>query len=242
MSTTINNLSQLKSKKKAREAAEELRNRPKATWFSLKPNETRTVQFLQELSDEAENYNPAFGTFVGALEHTAHGPKGFMSRALDTMESEGRDFAQEMYLKTREAGWKAKENFYINVATVGAEGKVEAQILSRNMYSEFVEDLVEAYEDSEGEGITGKTFTITRKGTGAQTKWKLKEAKEELDVSGVEPWNLNEHAIRNIPYDQQREYYMKNYVPDEPEDEDLGKTSSSAGVGNSASAEEDLDW
>ncbi len=238
MAATISNLSQLKAKKAAREAAEEIRNRPKATWFSLKPNETRTVQFLQELSDDASNYNSAFGTFVAVLEHTAHGPKGFLSRAVDTMESEGRDFAQEMYNKTHEAGWKAKENFYINVATVGADGKVEAQILSRNMYSEFVEDLVEAYEDSDGEGITGRTFTITRKGTGAQTKWKLKEVKEDLDVSGVEPWNLNEHAVRNIPYDQQREYYMRNYVPDVPEAEDEDSSNASSG-GNS---EPDLDW
>ena len=235
--TTINNLSQLKAKKKAREAAEELRNRPKAPWFSLKPNETKIVSFLQELSEEAENYNAAYGTFVGALEHQAHGPNGFKSRALDTMESEGRDFAQEMYQKTREPGWKARENFYINVATKGADGKVEAQILSRNMYSEFVEDLVEFYEDSDGEGITGKTFSITRKGSGAQTKWKLKQVNEDLDLDGVEPWNLDEHALRKIPYENQREYYMRNYQPDVPSEEDDEDNSSP-----STNVEADLDW
>lgn len=56
------------------------------------------------------NYNAAFGKFLGAIEHTAHGKDGFKSRALDTTETdpEGRDFAEEMYKKTRESGWRKK--------------------------------------------------------------------------------------------------------------------------------------
>lgn len=210
----ITGLAALKSKKKAFDERQEERNRPKANWFKINTNETLTVKFLQELSDEAENYKAEFGTYLGAVEHQAPGPKGYLSRALDTMESEGRDFAVEMYKKTKEKDWRNRENFYINVAVDRGDQKPVVEILSRGLYSTFVDDLVEAYDDSDGAGISGKTFTISRKGSGPATVWKLKEStKVDLDVSGLQPWDLETYAIRKIPYSEQEEYYMRNYQP-----------------------------
>lgn len=242
MAELITDLKTLKAKREAKEAQAELRNRPKAKWFTLAPKQTKTVQFLNELSKEADNYNEAHGTFLGALVHQAHGKDGFRSKALDTMEEEGRDYAQEMYEKYRdrgEDGWRPQEKFYINVAVKLPDGSVEAQILERNLYSMFVEDLTEIYDDSEGVGITGRTFTITRRGEGNQTVWKIKESSEELDISGVEPWVLTEYAVRKVPYAQQKEFYGRNYTPELEVLEDEGTENTS---GEAGETDEDLDW
>lgn len=210
------NLSQLNAK---REEREDRINRPKANWFKLAPNEKKKIQFMQELSEEADRYNPKYGTFLGAVEHQAPGKDGFKSRALDTMKSEGRDWAQEQHKKDPKAGWGQKENFYINVATYNDSGELEVQILSRSIHSPFIQDLIELYQDSNGVGITGQTYEIQRRGSGPQTTWRIKPVNEDMDVSGLEIWDLEKTAVRHIPYEQQEEYYMRNASVPEPEPE-----------------------
>lgn len=95
-----------------------------------------------------------------------------------------------------------EENFYINVVTI-RDGKPSVEILSRNMHSDFIDDLVEFYEDN-GNTITDRTYTITRKGVGPKTTWKLKEAKDDdIDVEGLEPWALDEYAVKHVAYEDQ---------------------------------------
>lgn len=228
-------LAALRNRKAAKEKAAADRDRPKANWFKIESGETLTVRFLQELDESSPNFNPAFGVYKGLVERQAHGRNGYLSRALDTTETdpEGRDFAAEMYKKTKEPGWKRRENFYINVAVDRGDGKPAVEILSRNLHSSFVDDLSDEYDDNDN-SITDKTFTITRRGSGTDTKWKLKESKDELDVTGLEPWDLDTYAVRDIPYENQREYYMKNYTPDEPKEAE----SSSANT----AGEEEPSW
>lgn len=227
MSSLITDLAGLKSRKEDYDQRQAERDRPKANWFKINSNETLTIRFLQELSPEANNYNPSFGTFLGAVEHQAPGKTGYLSRALDTMESEGRDWAQEQHLKNPTEGWRARENFYINVA-VKRGNQTQVEILSRNMHSQFIGDLVEEYELSNGEGITGKTYTITRKGSGPQTTWRLREASEQLSIDGLQPWDLKEYAVRSVSYDKQREFYMRNYTPENTQDDSNPFASDSA--------------
>lgn len=243
MANLTSDLASLTSKKQAFKERQADFDRPKATWFKVKPNETLRVQFLQELSKEAENYREDFGTFLAAVEHTAHGDTGYLSRALDTMETEGRDFAEEMYRKNpEEKGWRKQENFYITVAVDRGQAKPSVEILSRGIHSEFVDDLVEAYNDSDGVGITGKVFKIS-KGSSKSASWRIKETKDDpLDVAGLVPYDLERDAVRHVPYEQQKEFYFRNYTPESASpvvsDEDEGNAS----VGNSAAASEELDW
>lgn len=226
MKSTITTFAELTGAQAERDRQIANRDRPRATWFKIKEGESLTVKFLQELDPSAENYNPEFGTFLGAVEHTVPreiDPNGFMKRALDTMESEGRDLAQELHQKDRKAGWGAQQNFYINVAVDTADGPV-VHIMSRKLNSNFVKDLVEIYED-EG-GITSQPFVITRRGSGPQTELRIKLGKPEhdFDVSSLEPWNLEEHAVRHIPYDEQEEFYFRGVDP-EVRDRVLGRTT-----------------
>lgn len=236
----ITDLKELRKAKEAKAAKDELRNRPKANWFSLKNGEQKKVQFLNELTKEAENYKPEYGTFYAPVVHNAHGPEGFKAKALDTMESEGKDYAQEMYEANRkETGWKPKTDFYINVATAGDDGKIEAQILQRNLYSSFVDDLADIYDDSDGVGITGKTFIIKRTGEGPQTVYGIRASKDEIDIGDVVPWDLEEYAVRKVPYAEQKEFYGRYYQPERgfEDEEDEGNSSP-----DSTSAKEELDW
>lgn len=217
------------------------RNKPKAGWFTPPASgEAVKIRFLQELDPEAANYNENFGTFLTALEHQAPGPKGFMSRALDTIEKDGRDWAQEQHIKDPKAGWKPKKYFYINVA-VEEDGKVVPKIIQRNLSNQFVADLIEFHDDSDGEGITGKTFMIKRVGEGTSTQWRLKESKDELDVTGVTPWVLEEHAVKYIPYEKQEEFYMRNAVLPQAagRSEQAGPTGTAT---QGAKKEEDWGW
>lgn len=247
MKATISTLADLTGAHELREQQIANRDRPKAEWFKIKEGESLTVRFLQELDPSSENYNPDFGTFLGATEHTVPrdiDPQGFMKRALDTMESEGRDLAQELHQKDRKAGWGAQQNFYINVAVDTPEGP-KVQIFSRKLNSNFVKDLVEIFQD-EG-GITGQTYIISRRGSGPQTELRIKPAKAgmEFDVSGLEPWNLEEYAVRHIPYDEQEEFYFRGIDP-AVRDRIMGRASSvpiqSADGSTAASDEEEYEW
>lgn len=238
----INGLAGLKNRITEREEAIADANKPKANWFKIKEGEKVVVKFLQELDENAPKHNPAFGTFLGVVEHQAPGQKGYLSRALDTRELEGRDFAQELYMSDRETykDMRPRENFYINVAVETKDG-VEAQILTRSLHSPFVQDLIELYEDDLPDGITGVPIQITRRGTGATTVWKLKvlDKDADFDVNGIEPWDLEKNAVRHIPYEKQQEYYQRN------SDIPLGGQPS-VSVGGSQSveevSEESFDW
>lgn len=212
MKATITSFAELTGAQAERDRQMAERDKPKAKWFKVEDGQSITVKFLQELDASAENYNPEFGTFLGAVEHVCPreiDPKGFMKRALDTTETEGRDWAQLQHEKNRKMGWGAQQNFYINLAVETPEG-VEAQIFSRKLNSGFVKDLVEIFEE-EG-GITGIPFVISRRGTGPQTELRIKQAKpdKDFDISGVTPWDLNEYAVRHVPFDEQEKFYMRN--------------------------------
>lgn len=245
MKSTISTFEELTGAQAERDQQIANRDRPKAEWFKIKEGESLTVKFLQELDPSAENYNPEFGTFLGAVEHTVPrdiDPQGFMKRALDTMESEGRDLAQELHQKDRKAGWGAVQNFYINVAVDTPEGP-KVQIFSRKLNSNFVKDLVEIFQD-EG-GITGQPFTISRRGSGPQTELRIKPAKadKDFDISDLEPWDLEEYAVRKVPYDEQEEFYFRGVDP-AVRDRVLGRVSASASSSSESPDEDDeySDW
>lgn len=220
----ITNFASLTGAHKQRDEQIAEQNRPKASWFKIKEGESITVRFMQELDPSSENYNPEFGTFLGVIEHSVPrdiDPNGFMKRALDTMETEGRDLAQELHLKDRKAGWGPQHNFYINLAVETPNGP-EVQIFSRKLHSNFVRDLAEIFED-EGT-ITDRAYVISRRGSGPQTELRIKEAKgKDIDISGLEPWNLEEYAVRHIPYEEQEDYYFRGVDP-EVRDRVLGRT------------------
>jgi hypothetical protein len=221
----MSQLAKLKAKKEAFNKRQEQFNRPKPNWFKINPSETLNIQFLQELDETSSGFNGSYGVspadekyniglFYMATEHEAPGDKGFLSRAVDTMETEGRDFAQEMFEKTGEKEWRARDNFYISVAVDRGGPKPVVEILSRNANNPLVDEIVDFfYEDEDNPHLTGRTFKI-KKGNMKNSPFTIREDhKTTMDVSGLVPYDLARDAVRRVSYEEQKEYYLRNYTP-----------------------------
>lgn len=243
-------LAKLKARKEEFKRRQEDFNRPKPKWFKINPGQKLNVQFLQELEEDSPGFNGDYGkspidpdynigTFYYAVEHEAHGPNGFLSRALDTMESEGKDFAQEMFEKTGESGWRKRENFYITVAVDRGEDKPSVEILSRNINNDLVDEITSYYyDDPDNKRITGRTFQI-KKGNQKNSPLQIREVPNaEMDTAGLVPYDLARDAVRRVSYENQREFYMKNYVPDDESADEAQTSFSKSSVDDSS----DTDW
>lgn len=197
----------------------------KVVWLSTRLNENDgllKVRFMQELAADPENehYRPEWGIYFGATEHQAPGPKGYLSRALDTGDLEGRDWAQEQHLENPKLGWWKRDNFYINVAIeyTNAKGEktTEVAVLSRPIGHHLVEKLIDIH-DEEG-AISHKTFWLKKEGSNFDTKWKLTTAingerlgpDDQISFDGLQPYDLAKRAVIHVPYAEQEKFYMRN--------------------------------
>lgn len=69
----------------------------KVRWLKLADGQAVKLRFIEELDDESANYSADRGLALVVKEHT--NPKDYKRKAVDTMESEGRDWAEEMHRK-----------------------------------------------------------------------------------------------------------------------------------------------
>lgn len=206
MSNVIKGLKAIKAAQAEKAAAAEAANRPKANWFKLASGQSVKVAFLQELDEESPNYNPDRGTGIIAVEHNAPGPDGWKRRGLCSMDAEGHCYPDERHKQDPKAGWRQKQNLYINVLVDYSDGNGPVSaILSRNANSSFVMQLID--EAAEDGTITDNNFKITRQGEGTSTTWMLKRLKEPaFDSSKAEVFNL-EDQLREITYENQPAFY-----------------------------------
>lgn len=226
-------LARLKQQREEAAAREAARNRPKANWLGTgminKAGGSITGRFLQELDEDSPSFNPERGTAVLAVEHEAPGPDGFKRRGLCTADPDdgGDCYPCQRHQADPTAGWKQKENFYINF--LAEDGKT--YVISRNANSSFVGALMEEAVDEETEepiSITDSDFKITVSGSGTQTQWLIKRLKRApLDDSKAEVFDLEETALRRVPYADQPKFYggvFKETTADEP-DADAGAST-----------------
>jgi hypothetical protein len=242
--SVITGLAGLRAKQQEQAEKEAARNRPKAEYFNWKDNSKATnpdqilVQFIQELDPSATGYVEENGLAVAAVEHEAPGPKGYLARALCTLDSEGQCYACERRKADYQEGWKTKTNLYIN-ALVDYNGKGEpvTRVISRNFNQSFAQQLMD--EAVENGTITDKVYKVTRHGSGTQTVWVLSPTSKPLfKVAEPEVFDLKETVLRDISYDRQPDYFGR--VWDGPE----GETADAPAAGGrpAATASEDVEW
>ncbi len=173
------------------------------------------VRFLQELDPDMTNYDDSRGIGLIAVEHEAGAAdkdseapkKGFMYKALCTAADDGECYACLKHKENYKGGWRPKQNLYINVLTE-VDGEKKVFVLSKNANSSFVQSLIQEAVD-EG-SITDANYRITKTGDGTTTQWLLKRLKSEpLDDSEVELWDLEGEVLKDIPFDEQAEFYGK---------------------------------
>lgn len=184
-------------------------DRPKVNWFGLKAGESRKIRFLQEADPDSPLYDEGRGLIFIASEISD--PANFRKKCLDTTEDEGKSFGWDMHNKLKgtegyDGGWKPKTRLYANVLLVDED---EVAILSQGISGKSITPTLLEYA---GDGpITNKVFRIKRTGEGlSDTSYSLMlvgEDKEPFDFSPYELYDLEQTAVRKVPYSDQAAFF-----------------------------------
>ena len=179
----------------------------KVRWLKLADGQAVKIRFIEELDEDSANYNDGRGLALVVKEHT--NPKDYKRRALDTMESEGRDWAEEMHRKDPKAGWRARLRFYCNVLVDDGLEEPYVAVWAMGVSKQSAFNTIREYALETG-SISNLTWKLKRNGQGTETSYTLIPGgpdKEPYDWSKVEPFPL-EKALNKIPYAEQEAFYL----------------------------------
>lgn len=181
-------------------------------YLKIEPNKSIKVWFLQELTEDAENYNPEVGT--AELVQVVQSPADFTKSAQytgDKAEFNNESWTAEQ-AATGEKGWNPKLHLLVNVAVLEEDNEGNevwrSKVLDQKFSSQHIgNDLVDIA--SEFGTITDRVFKISRKGEGTKTEYgiiPLGEGEYPFEVSDLEIYDLKSHYPLIAP-DQQKAFY-----------------------------------
>lgn len=180
---------------------------PKVKWLKLADGQSVKIRFLEELDEDSANYNAERGLAIVVSEHT--NPKDYKRKAVDTMESEGKDFAEEMHRKDPKAGWGGRLRFYTNVLVDDGINDPYVAVWSMGVTKSPTFNTIREYA-SDSNSISNMTWKLKRNGKGTETSYTfipLKQDESKFDWSKYEAFNL-ENALRKVPYAEQESFYL----------------------------------
>ena len=179
----------------------------KVRWLKLADGQSVKIRFIEELDEDSSNYNEGRGLALVVKEHT--NPKDYKRRALDTMESEGRDWAEEMHRKDPKAGWRARLRFYCNVLVDDGIEPPYVAIWSMGVSKQSAFNTIREYALETG-SISNVVWKVKRNGQGTETSYTTIPSApdtEPFDWSAYKPYPL-ELALKKIPYAEQEAFYL----------------------------------
>lgn len=184
----------------------------KKDWVKLKDGESVKVHFLQELDEDAENYQEDAGLGFIAVEWAD--PLNFQKKILDTSEEGGCWPAEQRSMGIKRGGkeWKPSRRLYINVL-VESEGENEGKvmILSQGIGNKSITPSLVEYAGEVG-SIRANPFKIKRTGSGmndtSYTLTPLPPYKEVPDASQYELADLDK-VVRHVPYENQEAFFTE---------------------------------
>jgi hypothetical protein len=182
-------------------------NGPKVRWVKLADGQSAKIRFIEELDQDSASYSADRGLAIVVKEHT--NPKDYKRKALDTMDSEGRDWAEEMHRKDPKAGWKARLRFYCNVLVDDGTEEPYVAVWSQGISKQSAFNTLREYALETG-SISNLEWKIKRNGQGTETNYTLipmKPDSEPFKWDGVEPFNLDT-VVRHVPYAEQEAFYL----------------------------------
>jgi hypothetical protein len=180
---------------------------PRVRWLKLEDGQSVKVRFVNELDEDSPSYDADRGLAIIVKEHT--NPKDYRRKAVDTMDTEGRDWAEEMHRKDPKAGWQGRFRFYINVLVDDGIEEPYMAIWSQGVGKQSAFNTVKEYFLETG-SISNLNWKLKRQGTGTDTTYVLLPTApdtEPFDWSSYEPIPL-EMAVRNVPYAEQEAFYL----------------------------------
>ncbi len=179
----------------------------KVRWLKLDDGQSVKIRFVNELDEDSKSYDESRGLAIVVKEHT--NPKDYKRKAVCTMDSEGRDWAEEMHRKDPKAGWGGRFRFYINVLVDNGVDDPYIAVFSQGVGKQSAFNTIREYFLETG-SISNLTWKLKRSGTGTDTNYVLLPTApdaEPFDWSKYESPPL-ESAIRQIPYAEQESFYL----------------------------------
>lgn len=179
----------------------------KVRWFKIADGQAVKIRFIEELDEDSANYNEARGLALVVSEHT--NPKDYKRKAVDTMESEGRDWAEEMHRKDMKAGWRARLRFYCNVLVDDGIDAPYVAIWNMGVSKQSAFNTIREYALETG-SISNLTWKVKRNGQGTETSYTLIPSSPDsapFDWAAIEPYPL-EKALNKVPYAEQEAFYL----------------------------------
>lgn len=179
----------------------------KARWVKLDDSESVKIRFLQELDPDSPHYLEKSGLGFIAVEHT--NPKDYKRKALCTMEDQGKCWGCEQHRKDYKAGWKGRSRLYINVLVDDGKEAPYVAILSQGSSGKTITPTLIEYAGEMG-SISNLMWRIKRTGTKTDTSYTIIPlAKDEsaFDSSGLELYELEKVAVRDLPYVEQESFF-----------------------------------
>jgi len=182
-------------------------NSPKVKWLKLADGQSVKIRFIEELDEDSANYNEGRGLALVVKEHT--NPKDYKRKAVDTMDTEGRDWAEEMHRKDPKAGWRGRLRFYCNVLVDDGIEDPYIAIWSMGVSKQSSFNTIREYALETG-SISNLTWKLKRNGQGTETSYTLIPS-----IPDAEPFSWGDHtpfplesALKQIPYAEQEAFYL----------------------------------
>jgi hypothetical protein len=182
-------------------------NKPRVRWLKLADGQSVKIRFLEELDEESSNYEEGRGLSLVVKEHT--NPKDYRRKAVDTMDAEGRDWAEEMHRKDPKAGWAGRLRFYCNVLVDDGLEDPYVAVWSIGVGKQSPFNIIRDYALETG-SVSNLVWKLKRNGQGVETSYTLIPSapdSEPFDWAEIEGYNLDA-ALNHIPYAEQEAFYL----------------------------------
>lgn len=183
--------------------------------------ESFKIRFLQELTEDAKNFNEERGT--AQVVPVVTSPMDFRKNARSTADMPEHDFkCFGVEQGVQDYRWKPKNHLLVNVAVYDKEeGKWEVRVLDQKFTpAHLASKIIEMAE--EFKSITDRDFRISRTGTKSDTQYSLiplDRSEEPEEVAKLNLYDLDK-MYRVVPYEKQAEFYLGD------DTDDSGDTSS----------------
>jgi hypothetical protein len=180
---------------------------PRVRWLKLADGQAVKIRFIEELDEDSANYDAERGLALVVKEHT--NPKDYRRKAVDTMDTEGRDWAEEMHRKDPKAGWRARLRFYCNVLVDDGIEDPYVAIWSMGVSKQSSFNTIREYALETG-SISNLTWKLKRNGQGTETSYTLIPSAPDAEPFAwgeIKPFPL-ENALSKIPYAEQEAFYL----------------------------------
>jgi hypothetical protein len=179
----------------------------KVRWLKLADGQALKIRFVEELDEDSASYSEGRGLALVVKEHT--NPKDYRRKAVDTIETEGRDWAEEMHRKDPKAGWRARLRFYCNVLVDDGIEEPYVAIWSMGVSKQSAFNTIREYALDTG-SISNLTWKLKRNGQGTETSYTLIPSVPDTEPfawNEIQPFPL-ESALNRVAYAEQEAYYL----------------------------------